>query len=56
MTEVKIKKAKGTKKYAIKGELEFENYKNCLQATQLKNEINHPGKKMKFTQISLKKS
>ena len=29
------KKAKGTKKCAIKRKLKFENYKNCLEATQL---------------------
>ena len=28
------KKAKGTKKWVIK-KLKFENYKNCLEATQL---------------------
>ena len=30
------KKAKGTKKCIIKRKLTFENYKNCLDATQLK--------------------
>ena len=35
------KKAKGTKKSVIKGKLKFENYKNCLEATQLENKINH---------------
>ena len=35
------KKAKDTKKYAIKRKLRFENYKNCLEATQPKNKINH---------------
>ena len=40
------KKAKGTKKCIIKRKLTFENYKNCLEATQLKlsrykNKINH---------------
>ena len=34
------KKAKGTKKCVIKRKLKFENYKNCLKATQLKNKIN----------------
>ena len=34
------KKAKGTKKYAVKRKLRFENYKNCLEATQPKNKIN----------------
>ena len=35
---VKMKKAKGTKKEVIKQNLKFENNKNCLKATQLKNE------------------
>ena len=35
------KKAKGTKKYLIKRKLKFENYKNCLEATQLQNKINY---------------
>ena len=29
------KKAKGTKKYVIKRKLKLENYKNCLETTQL---------------------
>ena len=35
------KKAKDTKKCVIKRKLKFENYKNCLEATQLENKINH---------------
>ena len=35
------KKAKGTKKCVIKRKFKFENYKNCLEATQLENEINY---------------
>ena len=35
------KKAKGTKKFVAKRELKFENYKNCLEATELENKINH---------------
>ena len=35
------KKAKGTKKCIIKRKLKFENYKSCLEATQLENKINH---------------
>ena len=31
------KKAKGTKKCVIKRKLKFENYKNCLEATQFEN-------------------
>ena len=33
-------KAKGTKKWVIKGKLKLEDYKNSLQATQLENKIN----------------
>ena len=36
----KDEKAKGTKKYIIKRKLKFENYQNCLEATQLENKIN----------------
>ena len=35
------KKAKGTKKCVIKRKVEFENYKNCLEATQLDDNINY---------------
>ena len=42
------KKAKDT--CVIKRKLEFKNYKNCLEATQFKNKINHLEKKMTFTQ------
>ena len=35
------KKSKGTKKCVIKRKLTFENYKNCLEATQLDTKINH---------------
>ena len=38
------KKVKGTKRCAIKQKIEFEDYKNCLEATQLENKINHPDK------------
>ena len=34
-------KGKSTKKCVIKRKLNFENYKNCLKATQLENKINH---------------
>ena len=34
------KKAKGAK-CIIKEKLKFENYKNCLEATQLENKINY---------------
>ena len=35
-----VPKAKGTKKCVIKRKLEFENYKNCLEATQVENKVN----------------
>ena len=35
------KKAKGTKKCVIKRKLEFENYKNCLEVTQLDSKIDY---------------
>ena len=38
-------KAKGTKECAIKRKLKFENYKNCLKATQLENKIKLSRKK-----------
>ena len=44
MEAVKIKKAKTLKKCVIKRTLKFENYKNCLEVTQLENNINHLGK------------
>ena len=33
------KKVKSTKKCVIKRKIQFENYKNCLEATQLENNI-----------------
>ena len=41
------KKAKGTKTFVIK-KIRYEDYKNCLQATQLEKKRNHL-KKVKFT-------
>ena len=35
------KRAKGTKKCVVKTKLKFEDYKHCLEATQLENKINH---------------
>ena len=32
------------KSCVMKRKLVFENYKNCLEATQLKNKIHHPEK------------
>ena len=43
MMVVKTKKAKGTKTFVIK-KIRYEDYKNCLQATQLENKRNHPEK------------
>ena len=40
------KKAKGTKKCAIKRILIFQDYKNCLEAAQIENKINHLEKKI----------
>ena len=48
------KKAKGTKKCVIKRKLKFEDYKNCLEAAQIENKINHL-EKMKLMRIVLKK-
>ena len=39
------KKAKCTRKCVTKRWLKFENYKNCLEVTQLENKINHLQKK-----------
>ena len=33
------KKAKGTKKCLVKRKLKFEDYKHCLETTQLENKI-----------------
>ena len=38
------KKAKGIKKCVKKRKIKFQNYKNCLEATQLENKINYPEK------------
>ena len=53
MTVGKIKKQKAQKS-VIKRKLKFENYKNCLEATQLENKINHL-EKIKTDIYSLKK-
>ena len=39
------KKAKGTKRCAIKRKLKFENFKKCLEATRLDNTITYLEKK-----------
>ena len=41
MTDVKIKKARDTKKCVMKRKIKFENYNNCLEASKLENKINH---------------
>ena len=48
------KKAKGTKKCVIKIKFNFENYKNCSEATQLDNKIKYLEKHI-LIQIVLKK-
>ena len=35
------KKSKDRRKYVIKWKLNFENYKNCLEATELENKLNY---------------
>ena len=40
MAVVKIQKQKAQKS-VMKRKLKFENYKNCLEATQLENKTNH---------------
>ena len=37
----KDESAKGTKNCVIEGKLNFENHKNCLEATHLENKINY---------------
>ena len=49
------KKGKIIKKIGIKRKLKFENYKNCLEATQLDNKIKYL-EKNKINKDSLKKS
>ena len=46
MTVGKIKKLKSQKVHFLKKrKLKFENYKNCLEATQLEDKISHLEKK-----------
>ena len=40
------KKVKSTKKCVIKRKIQFENYKNCLEATQLENNIYYLEKRL----------
>ena len=54
MTVGKIKKLKSQKvHFLIKRKLKFENYKNCLEATQLEDKISHL-EKNKINMDSLK--
>ena len=46
---VKRKKAKAIKKCVIKRKFKFEDNKNCLEATELENKINHLGKNKIYT-------
>ena len=39
------KKPKGTKKCVIKRKLEFEDYRHCLETTQIKNKTDHSERK-----------
>ena len=39
------KKSKGTKKRVMKRKLEFEDYRHCLETTQIKNKIDHSERK-----------
>ena len=48
------KKAKGTKKCVIKRKFKFENYKNCLEGTQIDNKIKYL-EKNKISIANLKK-
>ena len=48
------KKVKDKKRCVIKRKLKFENYRNCSEATQLENKINHL-EKTKLPYIVLKK-
>ena len=41
-----------SKKFVIKRELKFEDYKHCLEATQLENKINQLGKNKEFIKNS----
>ena len=43
--KAKRQKGKKKKKNVIKRKLKFENYKNCLEATQLDNKIKYLEKK-----------
>ena len=48
------KKPENTKKFVIKWQLKFENYKHCLEATQLENKISEL-EKIELKQIVIEK-
>ena len=52
---MKSKKQKAQKSVSPKKKLKFENYKNCLEANQLKNKINHL-KRLRLMWVVLEKS
>ena len=41
MVGTEDKKAKGTEIFVINRKLKFAGYKNCLEAAQLENKMNH---------------
>ena len=45
------KEAKGTKKCVIERKFKFENYENCLQATQLKKKDKTSTKKWNWCRL-----
>ena len=46
---MKIKKSKRHKKCVIERKLKFGDYKTCLEAAQIENEINHLEKKLTWS-------
>ena len=55
MTVVKLKKQKAQEGVSKKRKVKFENYKNCLEASQLENKINYL-EKTKIDIDSIKKN
>ena len=49
----KNKKAEGTLKHAIKGKHKFEDFKHCLEPTQLEKKKENVGKKFNLMRIAL---
>ena len=48
------KKAKHTKKRTLKKQFKFQDYKNCLEASQIENKINHL-EKIRLCRLSQKR-